>query len=213
MAEVEYKIRSILENGSQETLNYILYLQGLELRELNSKQKCDIADIAIFEGNNAAKHHSSINCSAEELAFKIGVKDICYIKSGAEKNSLRAYYEPDTSRIFINADSIEEMMKILKYYELNYFNECDILRMYILHEVFHHIEEKLERRIDAVLKSKTNTTANLEVFRDIAAFSFVNAYEKIIPCQITDFVWKCYFYPGSIDSMYNFMIDYMRLHA
>jgi hypothetical protein len=210
MAEVEYKIRSILENGNQETLNYILYLQGLELRELNTKQKCDLADLAAFEGNNAVKYLPFTNCSAEELAFKIGVKDICYIKRGAEKNSLRAYYEPDTSRIFINNDSIEKMMKILKYYELNYFNARDILRMHILHEVFHHIEEKFERRVDTVIKRKINTSSNFEVFRDIAAFSFVNTYEKTFTCQITDFLWKCYFYPDSIDSMYNVMIDYMR---
>lgn len=213
MAEINFIIGNILENGSEDMLNYLLYLQVSELSELNFEQKCDLADMAILEGRNEGRHYGMKGLMPEKLASILGIKDICYINKNTEKCCFRAYYEPNTSKIFINNDSIEKMMKILRYYELNYFNERDISRMYILHEVFHHIEERFERRVDSLLRKKFNTNLNLEVFRDIAAFSFVNEYEKNIPCQITDLLWKSYFYPDSIDSMYKVLIDYMSLRT
>lgn len=208
MAEITYKIKHILENGTQGMFNYILFLQNPELNRIGNKLKMQLADWSAAEGEKALSRIPCRDCSVEDLALKMGVKRIHYINEGFGQDTVRAYYEPSSATIVVNTNSIAGQMRILEYYGLRYFSEYDILKMHLLHELFHHIEDKITDRIDALIKEKFQITGDLGIFRDIGAFGFVNAYLNTFPCQIIDFTWKCYFYPESIDTLFSLMAEW-----
>lgn len=195
MAEIDDMIKWILEMYTEEMFNEILYLKSPELIGLSYSKRLHIARCCASIGKNGLKHILNRDFSVQDLALKMGVRKICYFNEEFGKNGVRAYYEPSTVIIHINDNSILQQMNILKFYELDYFSRYDILNMHILHELFHHMEYTSLGNVEVLVKKRFNIDGEFNIFRDIAAFSFVNGYQNSFPCQIIDFLWKCYFYP------------------
>lgn len=184
-------------------LNYILYLQESEIFRLPKDKALYGAEIAMGLGKAAMVLIGEKTENLSALLEYLGIEKICSIQSDIFESPVRAYYTPHDKSININRDSINTTYNILRIYNLPYFSESIIYKMYVLHEVFHHIETYLTGYADDVIKSKLRVQSNLSIFRDISAFSFVNSILSGFPCQITDLLWRCYFNKGQEELLYK----------
>ena len=110
------------------------------------------------------------------------------VKYFAQSDGDRAYYLPGERKIYINDSFVSEMAGYFASQEVTCFTRETIVNALILHELFHHIEETLTQPTDSLLKSMHNTFVP-PVYRDIAAFSYVNTLMPDIACQVIDLYW------------------------
>ena len=94
----------------------------------------------------------------------------------------------DERKIYLNAHFIDEMSKYLKGRCEDYFKAETITALLTLHEFYHHIEETFTQCTDELLSIMYKTTIS-PIYREIAAFSFVNTQRSTMPCQLLDLFW------------------------
>lgn len=107
-----------------------------------------------------------------------------------ERNSLsdRAYYFPQTRTIHWNDRFSAELLNAASRLAQGCFSSEEIDRAILLHETFHHIEETMEQPTDKMLSLRYNRFF-APVFRELAAFAYVNALWGKGPCQEIDMLW------------------------
>jgi len=139
---------------------------------------------AVLVGRETAAQHpvDSKNITAELVRFKV---NMVYFQ---HKSNERAYYEPAEKAIYLNAPFIAEMAEYLKSQSVSYFTSEKITEALTLHELFHHIEENLTQPTDILLKCEHKTFVP-PVYREIAAFAFVNAHMGGMVSQLIDIYW------------------------
>jgi len=116
------------------------------------------------------------------------------IKAFKQDYGDRAYYLPNKRTIFVNTFFLSDMVEYFKSQNFSFFSYDNIYSALVLHEFFHHIEESLHSPVDIVLKDKYNVPVSA-IYRDIAAFAFVNAQIEHMVCQLIDLYWLKKFYP------------------
>lgn len=129
--------------------------------------------------------------SPEMNAKHLGIKEIISFEASGEKANcnIRACYCPDTKKILINYNSIIDSLNLLEKYKLGYFSFRQVRDFYILHELFHHVEEISNSLLDNLLSENFGFKSPQMTVRDIGAFEFTDTVTKTFSCRIIDLVW------------------------
>ena len=151
------------------------------------KELVELAKKAGDFGQKVAKTIYDKNVSPSKNAVQLGVFNIISFEQANENpaQNIRAYYCPNTKTIQLNTRTIDESCETLKHLRLNYFSKKQITDFYVLHELFHHLEETREMRVDVKCGYKGSKNAQAHV-RDFGACGFVNEVAGSFCCQILD---------------------------
>ena len=139
--------------------------------------------------------HENIPAALENLR----VRGVEYF---AGESGDRAYYVPDEGKIYINKYFLSEMAGYFESPGMPRVSYDDIFHALIFHEMFHHIEETLTVPTDDRLRRTYGVFAP-PVYRDIAAFSFVNTLLSSPICQIIDLYWLKKHRPAQFSAIEN----------
>lgn len=120
--------------------------------------------------------------------FDLGVTDITpYTETEKCLRTDKAYYEIDNASIHWNDDFPLKIKSNIRNGVLD--GAKRIQAALLFHEAFHHIEEYKEKPTDVYLQQMFGLRF-FSLFRELAAFAFVNAQMKNYCCQWIDFYWR-----------------------
>lgn len=203
MAKLDKHARYILEFCDDESLDMLIYFRNPSLINMSKQLKKQMRDIAVSMGEHYLTLYYNKENSIHSELQRLGIQRIIsFDEDGEDITKARAYYNPKTHIISLNYNAIDDIYHIILGYELRLFDKKNIRDICILHELFHHIEENFEQPVDKVMEDSLGGYVS-PIFRDIAAYAFVNKATVLPPCQVIDFLWLCWYYPNEIDYMYK----------
>ncbi|SCX74863.1 hypothetical protein [Alkaliphilus peptidifermentans] len=203
MAGLDQKARHVLEFCNSQQLDILLLLQTIGFKRISIDSIKRMQSMAASLGEQYyVRHYHPDNTLSQEL-LRLGIKNITSFSEKQEHSlKARAFYNANSCTISINDSALDELYTILCQYGMVYYSRYDLKNTHLLHELFHHIEEKYEQPVNLVMEKMLNHPVSAG-FRDIAAFAFVNYAIRPNICQILDFIWLCYKYPRAITSLYD----------
>jgi len=173
-----------IKNIDIEELDRFLWLSSPILTKNLNKHKMLYSE-AVKIGKDTAAIYPINN---EELADNLKKYGVVGIEYFSEEIGDRSYYVSDDRKIYLNEFFISEMSEYIKSQGEDYFSAETITDLLTIHEFFHHIEETTTTCTDKLLSQKHKTSV-IPIYREIAAFSFVNTQREYMPCQLLDLFW------------------------
>jgi len=172
------------KNINIRELDMLLWLSSPAfVRKRNTHQMLYFEAVKI--GKDTAKNYP---VGDENLIDNLKKFDVAGVEYFTEENGDRSYYMVDERKIYLNAYFIDEMSEYLNGRCDDYFKAETITALLTLHELYHHIEETFAQCTDELLSKMQKTTIS-PIYREIAAFSFVNTQRNTMPCQLLDLFW------------------------
>jgi hypothetical protein len=164
------------------------------------KNKDCIYDEAVKIGKDIA---CKTPINMEEVKSDICRFGVAHIVSFSNENiyseNHRAYYLPEAKTIQYNDSVLEKLHQFCKL-EKMHLEKQEVLKIILLHEFFHHLEEWYYEAVDMTLFKKNGYRIN-PIYREIAAFAFVNEYIQPIKCQSIDLVWLKFTQPNIFENL------------
>jgi len=173
-----------LTEADVEEIDKLLWLSSPAFKRNPAKHEMLYAEAVRIGKETAIKYPVKIGDTAFSLE-EFGVSGVEFFN---RDRGDRAYYMPDERKIYINQSFVSEMADYFKSLGNAYFTADIIMKGLLLHELYHHIEENLTQPTDSLLKNMHNVVVP-PVYRDIAAFAFVNALIPKMTCQLIDVFW------------------------
>jgi len=173
-----------LSDADIQEIDKILWLSSPAFKRNFKKHEVFYAN-AVLIGKETAIDYAVERTDILSSLEKFNVKEVEYFN---QEDGDRAYYMPEEGKIYVNKYFLSEMAEYFKKLDISNFTFEIILDALIFHELFHHIEETLTQPTDALLEKLHNARVP-QIYRDIAAFSFVNAIMSPIVCQTIDIYW------------------------
>ena len=167
-----------------KVIDKLLWLSSPVFKRCPQKHE-DLYNESVQIGRNTAEQFPVDPGSIQANFAAIGVRGIKYFQQAGGD---RAYYLPEEQAICINDLFVAEMAEYFLSQEMAYFTQEKVKEALILHELFHHIEETLTTPTDSLLRSRRKVFVP-PIYRDIAAFAFVNACIPGMVCQVIDVFW------------------------
>jgi len=165
-------------------IDKILWLSSPAFKRNFEKHEMFYAN-AVLVGKETAISCAVKKTSIKSSLAKFNVKGVEYF---TQESGDRAYYMPEEEKIYVNEYFLSEMAEYFKKLDILDFTFEIMLDALILHELFHHIEEIITKPTDALLGELYSTVVP-QIYRDIAAFSFVNTIMQPTVCQLIDVFW------------------------
>lgn len=193
-------MEAIFEKTGVRQIDHALWLSSPIFSRQKNKDR--IYDAAIKLGEDIARKTPINMESLKASMYLYGIEHIVTFSSeNIQSQQDRAYYLPETKMIQYNQNLVE---KIGHYCELEklHIKKQDLLNMILLHEFFHHLEEWFYETVDVSIGKKFGYTVN-PIYRELAAFAFVNIYIHPIKCQSIDLVWLKYSKPEVFERLKN----------
>ena len=186
------------KNIDVRELDMLLWLSSPAFVRKRNKHQVLYSE-AVKIGKDTAE---SYPVSDEELIDNLKNFDVLEIEYFTEEAGDRSYYMVDEKKIYLNAYFIDVMSEYLVNRCDDYFKAETIAALLTLHELYHHIEETLTKCTDELL-SKAHKTSVSPIYREIAAFSFVNTQRKTKPCQLLDIFWLEKYHPIKYEEIWR----------
>jgi hypothetical protein len=131
-----------------------------------------------------------------EAAAELGITAIrSFTETGEDKALAHSYYSPETGVIEYDSDFPALIMAAQKDLGLSLFSPPWVESCLLLHELYHHDEHLRHGQTDLLLSRKYRKPVP-PVYREIAAFAYVNFCMKGPPCQLLDLLWLYRNHPG-----------------
>lgn len=166
-------------------LDFRLWLNSPVYTRMPVREKTQYYSDAVACGREQARRHPLNLSQLIPDMFTLGIQSIVPFTE-KERNVLtdRAYYEPRTRSVHWN----DRFSTALTAARKGHFSSEEIDQAILLHETFHHIEETLTQPTDQMLSQK-HQRFFAPVFREFAAFAYINELWGKGPCQEIDMLW------------------------
>ena len=183
------------EKVNLRLLDYCLWLNQPVYARIPRDVLHKMYDEAVRYGSvTAEKYPIEQEGMFEDQFRKYGVADIrTFLQPNLFNVGEKGFYLPSEKIIYYNASFAAMLLQTGS--EANICgNEEEIRRAILLHELFHHIEEHLEKPTHQYLRQQYKLHAG-SIFREIAAFTFANVQMMDFICQMIDVMWLKAFAP------------------
>ena len=185
-------MEAIIARDDVRRIDEVLWLSSPVFSRQKNKEH--IYDEAVKLGEDIARKTPIHMATLEKDVYRYGIAHIVtFSDANIHDESHRAYYLPETKMIQYNDNVLEKLYQFCEQEKIH-LEKREVLQMILLHEFFHHLEEWHYETVNMTLSKKIGCRIN-PIYREIAAFAFVNAYIQPIKCQCIDLVWLKYTQP------------------
>lgn len=166
-----------------ETLDYLTLFNG----ETIDPQNYYLLHVeAVRSASSFYADHYDPDRDLMDNVRSLGIKEIAQMNGRLhDLYRARALYLPETETIYLYEQDIAELSVMAS--GLNLCEE-DIRQMMIAHELFHHLEYRLDRQLDLLFDKRYGKTPDHHKYREIAAHHFAFLVTGNHP-EYLDYLW------------------------